>query len=618
MEYKSLNSDLNQIRLLALLPGDETSMVHCSVQHVSLVNPPSYTALSYCWGDPLITTDIVINEKLAPVTTNLESALRSLRRKGYTCLWVDAICINQKDKTEKSQQLLWMGSIYQRASEIVAWTGDEGRETKDAVELFENSHQYYYEYSALDRYWLGNLEREKQLQLESKLKILLPAMISFLERPYWKRVWVIQELALSMNTRVHSGAYDVAWSKISSTVRLYDSLFGIIKTPQGQEDRTLLRTRPPAIGYVENLIKFHEDATVFKPLYFLEALQRSIGSLSTDPRDKVFALLSLVYDGRLYVPVPNYSQTVLDICLSITLSAIATTSHLEFIPLLAPGCHNNFDFPSWLPNWMGLDESFVHRQVPLLLRYIKESKSRLDIKSLFKLDSSPWMQSTVIGNGRILRGKAIISDEVRNISLTISEATDGLTRTSTSEYNSSNNPYKTKQGLREEVSSTLIWDLPTYWTKPNGHNIVLEFLSDFWWAQEKGQGRVSTWLRATGPLSIHGESMSDIMGNAKLRSEFYHEEAMEKESWPQIIKDIGNGLDNGMRFMVTMRGYVGWIHREAEKGDKICIFQDCEVPFVLRPRVDGGYSLVGDAWIKSLMSHVRQVGIVSWSEIEIY
>jgi hypothetical protein len=62
MEYLPLNTDRNEIRLLTLLPGDESTMVRCSLEHVSLINPPEYRALSYCWGDPAITTEIIINE----------------------------------------------------------------------------------------------------------------------------------------------------------------------------------------------------------------------------------------------------------------------------------------------------------------------------------------------------------------------------------------------------------------------------------------------------------------------------------------------------------------------------------------------------------------------------
>jgi len=110
MEYSALDTDANEIRLLTLLPSDETGRACCTLNHVSLLNPPENVALSYFWGHQSVTKEITINGVPAQVTANLESALRHLLRH-YKCLWVDAICINQQDKAERSQQLLWMGSI---------------------------------------------------------------------------------------------------------------------------------------------------------------------------------------------------------------------------------------------------------------------------------------------------------------------------------------------------------------------------------------------------------------------------------------------------------------------------------------------------------------------------
>jgi hypothetical protein len=68
----------------------------------------------------------------------------------------------------------------------------------------------------------------------------------------------------------------------------------------------------------KNLIKFHQDASKIKPVRFIEALERSSEAKSTDPRDKAFVLLKLVYDSAFYIPVPNYRQSAEDICIAIT------------------------------------------------------------------------------------------------------------------------------------------------------------------------------------------------------------------------------------------------------------------------------------------------------------
>jgi hypothetical protein len=61
-----------------------------------------------------------LNFETLEVTTNLELALRYLRRENRArTLWIDALCINQKDEDEKTIQIQRMQWIYANASPIV-------------------------------------------------------------------------------------------------------------------------------------------------------------------------------------------------------------------------------------------------------------------------------------------------------------------------------------------------------------------------------------------------------------------------------------------------------------------------------------------------------------------
>jgi hypothetical protein len=66
-----------------------------------------------------------LNFEKLQVTTNLELALRHLRRENRArTLWIDALCINQENKDEKTIQIQRMQWIYANASPIVVWLGD--------------------------------------------------------------------------------------------------------------------------------------------------------------------------------------------------------------------------------------------------------------------------------------------------------------------------------------------------------------------------------------------------------------------------------------------------------------------------------------------------------------
>jgi hypothetical protein len=146
------NGDLNE------------AQVCCKLEHAYLDDPPQYHALSYCWGDPHMTVPIQVNGKPKRVTTNLEAALRELRAQKIEKVWVDALCINQQDPTERGLQVMRMGLIYSRALKVLAWLGPEA----------ENST------SAMNR--LGNLDPALAETRDDK------PIRDLFKRPYWKRV----------------------------------------------------------------------------------------------------------------------------------------------------------------------------------------------------------------------------------------------------------------------------------------------------------------------------------------------------------------------------------------------------------------------------------------------
>jgi len=126
------------IRLLRLQPGPRDEPISCSLQPANFNdNLPAYEALSYVWGSSSDTRPIICNGREIAVTRNLRNALRRLRRRDSTRLiWVDAICINQRNDEERGHQVRHMGSIYQRAARVLIWLGkDESEEAEQAFLL---------------------------------------------------------------------------------------------------------------------------------------------------------------------------------------------------------------------------------------------------------------------------------------------------------------------------------------------------------------------------------------------------------------------------------------------------------------------------------------------------
>ncbi|KAK5465539.1 hypothetical protein LTS15_002102 [Exophiala xenobiotica] len=140
--HNSLPSDTS-IRLLYLKRPDseQDNVIRCSLKEVELAKPPDYIAVSYTWGLPEKRAEayethsardhtIYVDSKPFQVTENLHDALlffRSLLDVEDYPLWIDAICINQKDYDEKGKQVSMMGTIYNQADRVVVWLGKDER-----------------------------------------------------------------------------------------------------------------------------------------------------------------------------------------------------------------------------------------------------------------------------------------------------------------------------------------------------------------------------------------------------------------------------------------------------------------------------------------------------------
>jgi len=619
MEYTALNSDVSEIRLLTILPDEAGSTpVHCTLDHASLINPPQYVALSYCWGDVNVSEEIIINGYSTQVSANLESALRHLRAKGYARLWVDAICINQPDKVEKTQQLLWMGTIYRRASEVAAWTGDLTEEMAQLMNFIRGEN-----YGDAR---IGNRvkERLKTDLFSSALMRLI--FFKFLERPYWWRIWVVQELALSKCTIVHCGEESMTWEELISAVRGFETWIG--------NDTVLATESKPAIENIRGLIRFQKNASLSVPMNLLDALHQTLLSSSSEPRDKVFALLGLVYDSALFVPIPNYRQSIETTCLAITISAISNTGRIDFVPLLGAGSTMT-DWPSWIPKWYDLRGTLNKRKLPYMYAELAWDKTQI-VRNLEKIGPFSKQLPEIFVTGNVLKVRGFILDIV-----------DGLTLTAV-EVTRNNNEDQAKQFVQStsQVEESVFWPYGSLVLGASTHSLKLIdenafpiFMRNGLFERarisalkacttsnpyfESASPQVKAWIRALSSFKINGLAWNQwgrVLNNEEFRyikhqaqfltpcgnvkgPEIEHGDIHDihaKQSSMELYDKLDRELGKNLRFMTTVKGRMGWAHVEAQKGDVICLWQGCRVPVLLRKRPEGGFILVGECDILTI------------------
>ncbi|KAE9363193.1 HET-domain-containing protein [Stipitochalara longipes BDJ] len=190
--YTPLAPADKQIRLLKICSGLPEHPLECIIEPVFLQDA-QYTALSYCWGAGTDRIYIMVNGQTIAVTRNLENALRRLRKTDQdTVVWADAICINQQDCAEKSVQVGMMGNIYSKATEVWIWLGEAGDNSDAAMNYIRNIKTLDFE----DPKYSPPLNTWKAIKL-------------LWSRPWFERLWVVQEALLARKSTFNCGQQSV-------------------------------------------------------------------------------------------------------------------------------------------------------------------------------------------------------------------------------------------------------------------------------------------------------------------------------------------------------------------------------------------------------------------------
>jgi hypothetical protein len=153
-------------------------------------------------------------------------------------------------------------------------------------------------------------------------------------KPYWSRVWIIQELAAASKITVFYDNYKLLWETLEKVSHL--AFTAGMERIESEELRAKFR----------NLLQFRNDRLDTKPVRLLKAIYRSRYALSTDPKDKIYGLLGLVYDGGAFIPEPNYHQSVEDTYTGFSKALIKKGFPLDLIYLRTSHRRTSNSLPS--------------------------------------------------------------------------------------------------------------------------------------------------------------------------------------------------------------------------------------------------------------------------------
>ncbi|KAI9704630.1 MAG: hypothetical protein M1820_005378 [Bogoriella megaspora] len=307
-----------------------------------------FEALSYSWGDDEPTSVIYLREHTfsdannssehrtkrshnrsllrhqhdstgSPfrVRNNLLSALTQLRHPSYKIhLWIDAVSINQDNNVEKSHQISKMAIIYSKARNVRIWLGesdpvlrsDEGMNFVDKIA----------DLKLLDR--LVTWDPTNYLWNVATAQSWV-AFANILKRSWFRRRWVIQEVAFAESASVQCGDIEKNWSDFADAIelfvekldqiRVFHTLTGLAaQDPDAFKGAEAFGAKA-LVAVTGNIFRKPDSGHVFERTWNIETLVSKLGSFEvTDPRDAIFALSSMAKDGPLDLPTHQSDQVL--------------------------------------------------------------------------------------------------------------------------------------------------------------------------------------------------------------------------------------------------------------------------------------------------------------------
>jgi Heterokaryon incompatibility protein (HET) len=616
------------IRLLELLPGDPSDNICCSLHLYALDSCPRYEALSYTWGAAMNTRPIKIDDEILDVTRKLRCALRHLRSPSRPrLLWVDAVCINQEDLDERTEQVSIMRDIYRSAIRTIVWLGPASKDSEIALSicrglLVEQSTLTSTAISEKDSVTITH-EKEAVDSPTEVVNLTMPqniAVYSMVERPWFRRVWVVQEVGVAIDAIVVCGWAELNWDTFSRSIQ-----YGI---ERGRFESNFLGFAPVDSFDDFLAIATIQDRDTGRPPaeQLLDLLTQFRVRTSSHPIDKVYSLLGLVENVSDLKLVPDYQLSAADAFTHTAVAIMAHSGNLDVLgACLARPIVNILggSLPSWVADW-----SIVHT-VAKPFRTNAKDQPRVTSATRDSTASPVLEENTIL----VLSGYVCdIIAEVSDVLTDIEDSLDDLMEDS--DESSSGSGDDNSESLWGTLRSILfsVKALSSIFNRLSGLVSYLEvFLRWEKLAKVDQKDGIASTPTGEDHMSIYWQTLcAECMPNGyteteKLFKEWYNSLNFARrlvrlriDRLPSIFKPLAfvghiyatwqhySEFEDLMaharsrRLARTENGYLCLAPPRAEKGDAIALCKGGKTPLVVRLE-DGYWTLLGESYVHGIM-----------------
>lgn len=379
-----------QTRLLRLEPGETEDTLSSTLCIVDLLHHEgivisgtrewtTYEAVSYSWGYPTPTHTLKCNNQLMPILGTQYQMLRRFRQsERHRYLWIDALCINQADADEKADQIAKMFLIFRKASTVLVWLGEESHGERFAVRA---CHQIAEGATA------GGMPLPA---CSDCLQHFASSIHSLLDRPWFRRTWVRQEIFAARKISIHFGDFICSWEAfrdilgrcdlaklllpderqdLPQDVLAISSIAGLKRASQAELSRlnvgdtargSFLKIGLPIL--MHRYLNPEEQAQDLRSeLCDLAGVLADSGHFeATDDRDKIYAVLGMTNvqptgksgEGTTLTTISiSYLKSVSEVFQEATKYLVNREGSLDVLYLAPYYPSDDLKIPSWTPDW---------------------------------------------------------------------------------------------------------------------------------------------------------------------------------------------------------------------------------------------------------------------------
>jgi len=332
--YDSIDA-ARQLRLLRLRPGDYDAplcgeLFTADVETVETLHP--FDALSYVWGDNAKVATIATSKGQIPLTQSLSLALKAYRdSRNDRILWADALCINQGNNEEKSIAVgIMADAVYAKADRVQIYLGTEADDSPSAGELLTR---------IVEENWGRAKIRQDCYRSESNSDNW-KALEAVLRRPWFRRVWVVQEFVVSKEAIITCGTWSIDAMALLRVAKCFRCELCL-----PLQHLFFLRS-------VQRLYQSEPDTTQFVDFALVLFIGKRLDA--TLDRDHLFAFFSFTKDPRVREKPESfridYDEALPSVVRRYSKGFVETGGAASLLYYAGLDAENE-DLPSWIPNW---------------------------------------------------------------------------------------------------------------------------------------------------------------------------------------------------------------------------------------------------------------------------